>query len=76
VKKKDEKKKPANTRHLPSYDDELNYIQSHPDYYVDFSVPWDLSVYYNLVYSKPALRDTFIQSLTFNGNLKVTEKWK
>lgn len=56
--------------------DELNYILLHPDYYVDFRAPWNLSVYYNVVYSKPALRDTVIQSLTFNGDLNVTKKWK
>jgi lipopolysaccharide assembly outer membrane protein LptD (OstA) len=56
--------------------DELSYILSHPDYYVDFSVPWNLSVYYNLTYSKPALSDTIIQSFTFSGDIKITEKWK
>lgn len=75
VKKQDPKKKiPA--RKLREYADELAYIQAHPDYYVDFSVPWDLSVFYNVVYAKPALEDTFIQSLTFNGNLSVTKNWK
>ncbi|MBI3501248.1 MAG: LPS-assembly protein LptD [Bacteroidetes bacterium] len=56
--------------------DELNYIMSHPDYYVDFNVPWDLAVNYNVVYSKPGASDTVIQSFTFSGNVNVTEKWK
>jgi hypothetical protein len=78
TKKKDAKKKPANSKHLPSYEDELNYIQAHPEYYVDFNVPWDLSVFYNVIYTKNMQLDTALitQSLTFNGNLSVTQKWK
>ena len=60
----------------PGQQSELAYIQAHPEYYVDFNVPWDLSVFYNVVYAKPALEDTFIQSLTFNGNLSITKNWK
>lgn len=56
--------------------DELNYIMMHPDYYVDFNVPWNLALYYNVVYAKPALADTVIQSFTFSGDVSVTEKWK
>jgi hypothetical protein len=62
--------------------DELNYILQHPDYYVDFHVPWNLSVYYNIIYAKVyapirhAMKDSIIQSLTFNGDVNVTKKWK
>jgi len=77
--KKDAKSK-IPVRRMVGYEDELAYIQAHPEYYVDFNVPWDLSVYYNVVYSKlygkSLIQDTIIQSLTFNGNLSVTDKWK
>lgn len=56
--------------------DELDYINAHPDYYVDFSVPWDLTVYYNLNYSKPGLKEQVTQSATFSGNVSVTKFWK
>lgn len=74
-KKKAKHEKPAGKR-PDVYRDELEYILSHPDYYVDFSVPWDLSLYYNVVYARPALDDTVIQSFTFSGNVLVTSKWK
>lgn len=77
VKKKDPKAKVAQKRSA-AYEDELNYIQNHPDYYVDFNVPWDLSVYYNIVYTKLRQEDSALitQSLSFNGNVSVTDKWK
>ncbi len=56
--------------------DELDYINSHKDYYVDFSVPWSLNIYYNLNYSKPGITKTITQSATFSGDLSVTKKWK
>jgi hypothetical protein len=74
-KKKIKNEKPAGKR-PDAYLDELDYILSHPDYYVDFNIPWDLSLYYNIVYAKPALNDTIIQSFTFSGNVLVTSKWK
>ena len=75
--KKDTKtKKPQTRSGIKQNEDELNYIQTHPDYYVDFNVPWDLSVNYNVVYAKPALSDTVIQSFGFSGNFSATKKWK
>jgi len=59
---------------LPS--DELDYINSHRDYYVDFNIPWTLSVFYNLNYSKPGNTKIISQSATFSGDLSVTKKWK
>ena len=56
--------------------DELDYINAHPDAYVDFNVPWNLNVYYNINYSKPGLVETVSQSVTFNGDLSLTPKWK
>jgi len=84
TKKKNEKKKPLSMKPMrtggavpmSANNDELAYILSHPDYYVDFNVPWNLSVYYNIVYTKPALTDTIIQTFTFSGDVNITEKWK
>lgn len=56
--------------------DELDYINTHPDAYVDFNVPWNLNVYYNINYSKPGISETVSQSVTFNGDLSLTKKWK
>lgn len=77
TKKKDVKAaKPQTRSGIKQNEDELLYIQTHPDYYVDFNVPWNLVVNYNVAYTKPALIDTIIQSFTFSGDLNVTAKWK
>lgn len=68
--KKEEKK---TTR---ASEDELEYIRTHPEYYVDFDVPWTLNVSYNLLYSKPIATETITQTLRFSGDVNVTKKWK
>jgi len=80
AKKTDDKTKTPARRLPPGYADELAYIQSHPEYYVDFNVPWDLMLNYNLNYSNTYILkkqvDTVIQSLSFSGSVSVTKKWK
>lgn len=57
---------------------ELSMINNYPQHFVDFSIPWSLQLNYNFVYShiNPALKRDFNQSITFNGDLKLTENWK
>ncbi len=50
------------------------------DYYtrqgfVDFNVPWNISVRYNLTSSKPALEPTIRQAVTLDGSITLTENW-
>lgn len=56
--------------------DEINYINENIDYFVDFSVPWSLKLYYNFSYNKPGIEKNIIQSINFNGDINITEKWK
>jgi hypothetical protein len=58
--------------------DQLDFINSHPEAYVDFNVPWNLSFFYNINYSRPGLAktETTTQSLTFSGDVSLTKKWK
>ena len=56
--------------------DELDYINAHPDAYIDFNVPWNFNIYYNLNYSKPGIKETTSQTVTFNGDISLTKKWK
>lgn len=44
--------------------------------YVDFDVPWNLSLDYTFSYSKPAYEKTITQAVTFSGDLSLTPKWK
>lgn len=55
---------------------ELNMINSNPNAYVDFNIPWSLNVSYNLGWSKPLLVPTTTQSIRVSGDVNVTPKWK
>lgn len=63
--------------------DEIDYINTHPNAYVDFNVPWNLNVSYNLQYQKTrsyettsGLKEVVTQTATFSGDLSLTKKWK
>jgi hypothetical protein len=58
--------------------DQLDYIYSHPEAYVDFNVPWNLSVFYTIMYSRPGLTSSekTTQSLSCSGDVSLTKKWK
>lgn len=47
-----------------------------PGGYVDFNVPWNLTLNYVFDLNKPAYVATKVQTINFNGDLKLTEKWK
>lgn len=55
-------------------------LNQNPGAYIDFSIPWDLSVNYDLsvfnrfVSGKDSL--VFTQSVGFSANILLTEKWK
>ena len=43
---------------------------------VDFTIPWSLQMGYNYRLSKPAYEKTESQTITFSGDLSLTQKWK
>ncbi len=46
-------------------------------HYVDFDIPWDLRLNYNLNYSKPSLKGEITRNnLGLDGDIKLTDKWK
>ena len=63
---------------------ELNSLSGMYAEYVDFSIPWSLSMYFNINYLRPyrtfvnqVIRDpSYDPSLTFNGDFSLTPKWK
>ncbi|MBL7884669.1 MAG: LPS-assembly protein LptD, partial [Bacteroidia bacterium] len=68
--------------------DELDYINRNPNAYVDYSIPWSVNVYYNMQLNRQVvaqdlgsenyyiLKDNVSQSVTLNGDLSLTKKWK
>jgi hypothetical protein len=57
-------------------EEELDYINNNMDQFIDFNVPWSFGVSYVINYSKPTFKETITQTLNFNGELKLTDKWK
>jgi hypothetical protein len=59
----------------------LAYMQNNPSEFVDFNIPWQVSLGYSLSFStvlKPDLsgfRKDFSSNLNFNGSFSLTPKW-
>ncbi|KAF0130828.1 MAG: OstA family protein [Bacteroidetes bacterium] len=77
-------KKPEQPPSSMASEAELNDIQRNPDDYVDWSIPWSLSINYNLRYSNNILYQDYVrsdtrkvvQTLGFSGDINITPKWK
>lgn len=71
----------TNTQQTPKTSDkgtaeQLEEINAHPEAYIDFTVPWNFFLSYNLTYSGLVEEDKFTQALNFNGDISLTPKWK
>lgn len=56
---------------------ELEDVNKHPENYLDFTVPFSLSVGYNLYYvNNTGAPDQTTQTLSFNGDIQLTPSWK
>lgn len=54
-----------------------DFLLNNPDAYVDFNVPWNLRLNYNINYTKLGRQEARItQAVRLNGDLSLTEKWK
>ena len=57
--------------------EEREFIANNPDMYVDWNLPWSLTVGYNMNYSRRGYDDSRItQTLRFSGDLSITDKTK
>ncbi|MBX2897872.1 MAG: LPS-assembly protein LptD [Cyclobacteriaceae bacterium] len=53
------------------------FLMQNPDAYVDFSVPWNLRISYNVDYTHNENQSPLItQAARFNGDISLTDKWK
>lgn len=88
-KPKDEKKQKEKEAYLKDqrndYDDasrEMGVIQRNPDEFADFNIPWSVNLSYSLQLNRQLKLDysgfetKLTQSLNFNGDFNLTEKWK
>ncbi len=58
--------------HLDDIDASVYYYGD----YVDFNVPWNLSLRYNLTYAKPRDESQINQSVNFSGDMSLTPRWR
>lgn len=58
-------------------ENEINRIVADPSQYIDWEIPWNLTVGYNLAYAKQVNNTTNItQAMNVSGDLSISEKWK
>lgn len=58
-------------------ENEINRIVADPSQYIDWEIPWNLSLGYNLAYAKQVSNTTNItQAINVSGDLSISEKWK
>ncbi|MEY2704764.1 MAG: hypothetical protein RL407_826 [Bacteroidota bacterium] len=61
----------------PFVENEINRIVADPSQYIDWDIPWNLTVGYNLAYAKQINNSTNVtQAINLNGDLSLSEKWK
>lgn len=68
----------------PGDESELEDIELNPDQYIDWSIPWDLTVSYSFNYTVVRRYPDYIlqkdqkivQTLGLSGNVSITPKWK
>ncbi len=61
----------------PFVENEINRIVADPSQYIDWDIPWNLTVGYNLAYTRQVNNTTNItQAMNVSGDLSISEKWK
>lgn len=60
---------------LPEADKQ--FLLNNPDAYVDFSIPWNLRLNYNVTYNRVGyLAASVTQAVRFSGDISLSQKWK
>jgi hypothetical protein len=79
-KKSDKTKPAATTTGIPNTtatEEQQEFIQRNADMYVDFNIPWNVSLNYNFGLTKPGLSNaTLIQAVNATGDLSLSTNFK
>jgi hypothetical protein len=70
------KTKPNPLQSTQGSPNELAMLNAQQGAYVDFNVPWNVMVNYNLSVVKLIQEDRITQTLGINGDINITPKWK
>jgi LptD protein len=58
-------------------DSDKQFLMNNPDAYVDFSIPWNLRLNYNVTYSKTGFMPSqVVQAVRVSGDVSLSKKWK
>ncbi|OOQ62081.1 putative LPS assembly protein LptD [Mucilaginibacter pedocola] len=60
----------------PDQQQRLALINSDPSAYVDFNVPWNLSLNYSFSYSNNIINSNSSNTMMLSGDVSITKKWK
>ena len=64
-------------RQAGATEDQVQQIANNPDMYVDFNVPWNLRLRYNIRWNRRGFEEATIQqTANFSGDINFTENWK
>lgn len=58
-------------------DSDKNFLMRNADAYIDFDVPWNLRINFNLDYTRIGYQQARVtQTVRFSGDVSLTQKWK
>ena len=61
----------------PEQQNEVDFINRNKHLYIDFDIPWNLILSYNVNYSRAGFgKESIVQVFSFNGDVSLTKKWK
>jgi hypothetical protein len=60
----------------PEQADKLALLNNDPSAYIDFKVPWNMNFNYNFSYSNSLTGSSVANTIMFNGDVSITQKWK
>lgn len=60
----------------PLENEQIRSILMNPNYFVDFSIPWNFSASYSFSYTNDGVNKNINNTLNFNGDFSMTPKWK
>lgn len=60
----------------PQQAEKLALINSDPEAYIDFNVPWNISFNYSFTYNNNVTSTNTTNTIMLSGDVSVTSKWK
>ena len=69
-------KEPLNVNKNLTTPEEQQMVMKNPNQFLDFNVPYNLSVSYNFLYNRPVFQRTITNNIQLRGDFSITKNWK